>query len=83
MIDHPRTRNSHSAAVALYLEVAGATHPLAKIGPTYVVLRSPADIPSCVGKVRMIVDGLEREWAVRVGGAVPFDEDTTVAVSDC
>jgi hypothetical protein len=82
MIDHPRVRTHYSAPVALFLEAAGGSYPLAKVGPTYVVLRSPADIPSRIGSARVVVDGIERVWPVRVGGTVPFEEDTTVAVCD-
>jgi len=82
MIDQSLPMNHHSAKVALFLEASGEVYPLSTVGPTYVVLRSPADIPSCFGEIRVFVDGSERVWPVVIGGAVPFDDDYTVPVFD-
>jgi hypothetical protein len=81
MIDYSTIKANYSANVAIWLVVAGVSYAVAKTGPTYVVLRKPADIPASIGTLRVVVDGRERDWPVRIGGSVPFEDRVTIA--DC
>jgi hypothetical protein len=82
MIDLHQTKADYSAPVLLQLSVAGQTYPLAKTGPDYVVLRTPANIPASVGEIRIVVGGRERIYPVRISDTVPFDECVRVSPVD-
>lgn len=77
MIDH------YSSNVGLSLVSESFTVPLAKIGPGYVVLETPAELPLCEADLIMTVDGDERRWRVRISGdRPPFDDSVAVSVID-
>jgi hypothetical protein len=54
----------YSSDVQLRLIVAGREYALAQIGPDFVMLREPANLPSGDAEVVMMIDGRERRWAV-------------------
>jgi hypothetical protein len=54
----------YSADVQLFLIVDGRTYALAQIGPDFVTLREPAELPTADAEVVMVVDGRENRWAV-------------------
>jgi hypothetical protein len=69
--------------VQLSLETSGRVYPLAQIGPDFVVLREPTDLPPGNAEVVMRVEGSEQRWRVTLPNgatAVPFD--LTVATID-
>jgi hypothetical protein len=65
----------HSSEVQLFLIVGGAPHSLAHIGPDFVILREPIELPPTDAEVVMLIDGRKQSrWPVTlVNGAVPFD----------
>jgi hypothetical protein len=61
--------------------IDGKSYALAQIGPNFVTLREPADLPSGDAEVVMLIDGREQDrWAVTLQhGAVPFELDVSTA----
>lgn len=55
------------------------TIPLAKIGPTQIVLQQGESLPAGNARVVMTVDGHVRVWPVSLPhGAVPFDPEVEI-----
>ncbi|HUE17216.1 MAG TPA: hypothetical protein VMR25_23900 [Planctomycetaceae bacterium] len=73
----------HSSEVDLFLLIDGQAYGLAEIGPDFVTLREPVELPAGQAQVIMIVDGIERRrWTVFLEyGAVPFELDVATADS--
>jgi hypothetical protein len=71
----------YSSEVQLFLIVEGRSYSLAQIGPDFVTLREPAELPPAEAEVVMIIDGREQNrWAVTLEhGAVPFELDVATA----
>jgi hypothetical protein len=68
-------RQHYSPEVKLTLLANGQTISLSRLGPDYVVPRSPLELPVCRGEVVMSLDGQETRWNVQLmNGAVPFEE---------
>ena len=66
----------------MFLLVNEQSHKLAQIGPDFVRLREPAEIPPGHTEILMIVDDAEHRWPVTLNvGAVPFDADLDVATT--
>lgn len=78
MITH--LKDNYSSTVDLSLIAEGRSISLSKIGPHYVTLAEPTKLSAGTAIIRMSVDGQERQWKVRIDGAVPFDN--RVRVSD-
>jgi hypothetical protein len=71
----------YSSEVKLRLVMRGAEYALSQIGPDFVVLRTPTELPAEDAEVVMIVDGQETRWPVTLcDGAVPYD--CTAAIVD-
>ncbi|MDB5341000.1 MAG: hypothetical protein JWN70_6619 [Planctomycetaceae bacterium] len=56
----------HSAEVHLSLITASGTYRLSQIGPHYLVVAKPENLPPCDGEIVMRVDGAEDRWLVRL-----------------
>ena len=77
-----RPAAGYSSNVRLFLLTNGQSHKLAQIGPDFVRLRQPAEIPPGPAEILMIVNGVEHRWSVTLKvGAVPFDADLDVATT--
>ncbi len=65
----------YSSDVELLLVFGNKSHRLSQIGPDFVILREPAELPPTDAEVVMLIDGREQSrWPVTlVDGAVPFD----------
>jgi len=76
-----RTAAGYSSEVQLRLVFEGRSYALAQIGPDFITLREPADLPSGEAEVVMLIDGREQDrWAVTLEhGAVPFELDVATA----
>jgi hypothetical protein len=60
-----RRAAGYSSEVQLLLVIEGGSYALAQIGPDFVTLREPADLPLGEAEVIMLIDGLEQDrWAV-------------------
>jgi hypothetical protein len=60
-----RTAAGYSSDVQLFLVIEGRSYALAQIGPDFVTLREPVDLPSDEAEVVMMIDGREQDrWAV-------------------
>ena len=69
----------HSAEVALSLITAHGTIRLAQIGPDYVIVAKPLDLPPCDAEIVMLIDEFEQRWPVRlIDGIRSSDEQTAV-----
>lgn len=68
MTDPLDPRSNYSAEVRLRLIVGDRSFPLAKIGPSHVVLREPTELAPGAAEVVMTVDGREHRWAVYLTG---------------
>jgi hypothetical protein len=71
-----RSASGYSSHVQLYLEMSGRTIALSEIGPGFVSLREPTDIPPGDAEVVMRIDDHETRWSVELpngAAAVPFD----------
>ena len=55
---------SHSADVRMQLSVNGQTLKIGQLGPEFIILDDPIDLPPCEAEITMSVDGRERRWAV-------------------
>ncbi len=56
----------HSAVVRINLVLNGHALPVAQLGPDFLILDTPADIPAEVADIVMSVDGEEERWKVRL-----------------
>jgi len=70
----------HSSKVELFLLTGNQTHSLAQIGPDFIILREPIDLPPGDAEVVMRINGKETRWPVTLlHGAVPFDRRVETA----
>jgi hypothetical protein len=67
----------YSSEVKLFLIVEEKPYSLAQIGPDFVILREPTELPPTDAEVVMFIDVREQSrWPVTlVHGAVPFDTE--------
>jgi len=65
----------------LLLIVERNSYALAQIGPNFVTLREPLELPSGDAEIVMLIDGHEQHrWPVTLEhGAVPFELDVATA----
>lgn len=69
----------HSAEVHLWLITEHGAIRLAQIGPDYVIVADPLDLPPCKAEIVMRADNHELRWPVRlVEGIRATDLQTAV-----
>ena len=56
----------HSTEVHLALITAHGMIRLAQIGPDYVIVAKPVDLPQCDAEIVMQIDSYEERWPVRL-----------------
>jgi hypothetical protein len=71
----------HSADVRIHLLVNGCVLPVAKLGPEYLELRSPADCAPCEADITLSIDGHETRWTVYLPSGIQSDCRKTVISS--
>jgi len=63
----PATKSdSYSADVRIHLHVNGNALPVAQLGPSFLILRTPMEHPPCDAEITMSIDGHESSWAVHL-----------------
>jgi hypothetical protein len=66
-----RKAAGYSSEVQLRLVIHGRSYALGQIGPDFVTLREPADLPLGEAEVIMLIDGCEQDrWAVTLRNRV-------------
>lgn len=60
------SQGGHSAQVNLRLLVNGRTIPVVQLGPDFLLVDAPLDLPAGDASVVMQVDAGERRWNVRL-----------------
>jgi hypothetical protein len=58
--------SGHSADVNMGLLVNGTTLPIAQMGPDFLLVRKPIDLPPGEATIVLRVDENERRWQVRL-----------------
>ena len=48
----------------MHLEVAGQSLAIAQMGPDFLILEQPVELPATWGDVVMRIDASERRWSV-------------------
>ena len=59
----------------------GCVLPVAQLGPTFLILRTPVDHPTCDAEIAMSIDGRERRWAVNLVEGITKAERKTKIVT--
>ena len=60
------SQGGHSARVKMQLQVNHVTLSVAQLGPDFLLLDAPMDLPAGDASVLMQVDQQERRWNVRL-----------------
>ena len=60
------SQGGHSAQVKMQLLVNGLTVPVVQLGPDFLLVDAPLDLPAGDASVVMQVDQGERHWKVRL-----------------
>ncbi|HEY2343529.1 MAG TPA: hypothetical protein VGH90_10885 [Chthoniobacteraceae bacterium] len=58
--------SGHSADVDMELRVNGAVLSIGQMGPDFLLMDSLVDHPPCDATIVLRVDGVERQWRVRL-----------------
>lgn len=75
-----QTSLGYSADVRLFLIVNGRTIKLGQLGPDFIVLSDPQELPAGEAEITMSVDGRESRWPVLlIHGANPNTPLTRIA----
>lgn len=48
----------------MHLKVGDVILPIAQLGPDFIILESPIDLPTTEGEITLRVDASERRWPV-------------------
>jgi hypothetical protein len=64
------TRGGHSARVNMRLLVDGLSLPVAQMGPDFIFVDSPANLPPASARMVLQVDESERSWLVRLPNGI-------------
>lgn len=59
---------THSSRVSLCLLIGSQSYSVSQVGPDSLILSKPAEIAPGEARIVIVVDGTEREYAVRVTG---------------
>jgi hypothetical protein len=60
----------HSADVKMSLIIDEVSHPVAQLGPDFLILKTPIDHAPTIATVLLSIDGSERKWIVQIPRAV-------------
>lgn len=67
---NPIVTKYHSATVEMQLEQAGLIFDVGHLGPDYLILRQSAALHSGEASLRIVVDGVEERFAIRLTGDI-------------
>jgi hypothetical protein len=57
---------SHSAEVRMQLSANGHSFPISHLGPEFVILKNPVDLPPTEAEITLSIDGRVRRWLVHL-----------------
>jgi hypothetical protein len=61
----------------MQLRMNGDVFPVAQLGPDFLILDNPTDLPPGLGEIEVWIDGRHRRWTVEVPGGVRTGERET------
>src|SRR5438105_15508959 len=64
MGDTSLKKPAYSADVRMLLSINGHTLSIGQLGPDFIILRNPTDVPPCQAEIAVWIDGRERRWNV-------------------
>jgi hypothetical protein len=67
----------HSANVRMHLRVDGHTFLIGHLGPGFVILDNPADLPPAPAEITMSIDGRVKRWPVHLPDGVSASHPRT------
>jgi len=59
-------KSGYSATVEMFLDIDGVRHDVSHMGPEFIILAHPVNLPPCEGVVGLTIDGRLRQWPVRL-----------------
>ena len=59
-------RGGYSADVQMHLSVDGRTFSIGQLGPDFIILDDPSDLPPAEGEIKLAIDGRMRRWRVQL-----------------
>jgi hypothetical protein len=75
-LNHP----AFSADVRMHLSVNGHVFVIGQLGPDFLILREPADLPPADGEITFSIDGRVRRWPVYLpDGVAAGKRETRIA----
>ena len=67
----------HSAQVLMELRVDAGTFRIGQLGPGFVILRPPVEIPPGIGEVVVRIDGSETRFPIRLEHGATSNQSRT------
>jgi hypothetical protein len=77
-----QNRRSFSADVRMRLSANGHVFVIGQLGPDFLILDDPADLPPTEAEVFVSIDGRERRWTVQLPEGVSAGKPET-RIADC
>ena len=70
-----QNHGAHSAQVKMRLIVGGAVIRITHMGPDFLLIDAPGDVPPCEASILLRVDDSESEWKVRLPMGISKDSN--------
>jgi hypothetical protein len=73
----PTHSNGYSADVRMQLYVNGHAFRIGQLGPDFLILDDPADLPPAEGEITMSIDGEVSRWKVQLPDGISVKREET------
>jgi len=73
----PPKYQGHSADVQMHLYVGGRVLPIAQLGPGFITLRNPIDLPPVEAEISLSIDGNVERWRVQLPEGISTQKQET------
>jgi hypothetical protein len=73
----PTSSTGYSANIRMQLRLNGDVFSVAQLGPDFLILDNPTDLPPGLGEIEVWIDGRHRRWTVQVPDGVRGGERET------
>jgi hypothetical protein len=70
-----QNHGAHSARVKMRLIVGGAAIRITHMGPDFLLIDAPGDLPPCEASILLRVDDTESQWKVRLPEGISRDSN--------
>jgi len=67
------SHGAHSAQVKMRLIVGSSVIRITHMGPDFLLVDAPGDLPPCEASISLIVDDRESEWKVKLPNGISKD----------